>query len=185
MHHLGKKDNVNKEKQILEQIKNIESNLNNDKLEELQILREELNSLRDKQLEGFMIRSRVKDILEGEKPSNYFCNLEKNAYTSKTINILQSDDGKNKTNQAEILKECEKFYANIFKEKNKFSNSNFTDFTNGISAPKLTMSEQVKLEGLNTYKEASQVLHKMKNNKTLVLLALEQLYINIYKHILE
>lgn len=54
----------------------------------------------------------------------------------------------------------------LLKEKNKFSNINFTDFTNGISAPKLTMSEQVKLEGLITYKEASQVLQKMKNNKS-------------------
>lgn len=80
---------MNKEKQILEPIKNIESNLNNDKLEELQILREELNSLQDKKkLEGFMIRSRVKDILEGEKPSIYFGNIEKNAYTSTTINML-------------------------------------------------------------------------------------------------
>ena len=48
----------------------------------------------DKKLKGNMIRSRAKWLSEGEKPSRYFCALEKHLYMEKTIRKLVTDDGK-------------------------------------------------------------------------------------------
>ena len=56
-------------------------------------------------LKGAMIhvRSRAKWIEEGEKPSSYFCNLEKRNYVNKIIHRIEQDDVHTITCQKEIL----------------------------------------------------------------------------------
>jgi len=41
-----------------------------------------LETIRQEKLKGKIVRSRVKWITEGEKPTNYFCTLESKHYTS-------------------------------------------------------------------------------------------------------
>ena len=53
-----------------------------------------------------MIRSKAKDKDQGEKPTKYFCNLEKHNFISKTMTQLQKDDGTVISEQQEILKEA-------------------------------------------------------------------------------
>ena len=43
-------------------------------------------------MQGHVVRSRMQWITEGEKPSRYFCALEYNNYTDKTIQYLQKQD---------------------------------------------------------------------------------------------
>ena len=45
---------------------------------------------------------------------SFFCNLETNNYTSKTINVLEQENGVLITNQEEILKEKAKYYENLY-----------------------------------------------------------------------
>ena len=52
-----------------------------------------LESLRDKKIQGMIIRSRIQWIQDGEKPSKYFCNLENRNFVSKQMSYLQKDDG--------------------------------------------------------------------------------------------
>jgi hypothetical protein len=111
-----KRNNNTKEQSILENIRKIETQLNENNLEELHILKTELNDLQQEKLEGNMIRARIQKIIDDEKASNFFCNLEKNSYLTKTISKLQTDE-ELITDQAKILKECEEFYSSLFQEK--------------------------------------------------------------------
>lgn len=49
-----------------------------------------------------LIRSKARWI--GEKPSKYFCHLEKRTFINKTMTLLKRDCGKEITNQKDILK---------------------------------------------------------------------------------
>lgn len=50
------------------------TDLNKEKLLALEL---ELNELRNRKLKGFIVRARADWIDNGEKPTSYFCNLEK------------------------------------------------------------------------------------------------------------
>ena len=60
-----------------------------------------------------MIRSRAQYIDQSEKPTKYFCALEKHNYVSKIICNLEQENGNKITDQEEILKETKKFYENV------------------------------------------------------------------------
>ena len=64
-----------------------------------------------------MIRSRVKDLTYNEKPTKYFCGLEKRNYVDKTIRKLKLQNGTFLTAQKEILHEVKTFYEKLFSNK--------------------------------------------------------------------
>ena len=79
----------------------------------------ELESLRAKKVEGYITRSRMQWLMEGERPTTYFCGLEKKNYVEKTIRKVQNHEGKILTNQIEILAEISHFYAKLFGKPDK------------------------------------------------------------------
>ena len=111
--HKNKLKNI-REQELLSNIKKIEQNLNESKIEELENYKTELYSIRQENLKGSMIRSKAKDIDQGEKPTKYFYNLEKHNFISKTMTQLQKDDGTVISEQQEILKEAENFYKTLY-----------------------------------------------------------------------
>ena len=54
---------------------------------------------------------------EGEKPTSFFCNLEKQNFVEKTIWKLHIKGNSFLTDQKSILKEVESFYEKLFKNK--------------------------------------------------------------------
>ena len=60
---------------------------------------------RQTEMQGHVVRSRMQWITERGKPSRYFCALEHNNYTDKTIKCLQNLDQTYTRNQTEILTE--------------------------------------------------------------------------------
>ena len=52
-----------------------------------------------------------------EKPTKYFCSLEKYYYIEKTIKCIQLDNGETLTDQKSILDEIAKFYSTRFAQK--------------------------------------------------------------------
>ena len=86
----------------------------------LQILddkKQELEKLREHKLRGHLIISRLKWLEDGEKPTKYFCNLEKRNFTEKTIRKLKLANGATLINQKQILKTIREFYAKLFEKK--------------------------------------------------------------------
>ena len=162
-----KKETDKQEREIIEKIDKLEQCLNSDNINTLNILNEELLTLRRKKMDGHFIRSRAQFIEEGEKPSKFFCNLEKNNFTSKIIPKLEMPDGSIISNQKEILKQTKYFYENLYTNKDEIlKNVDLNIEFSNINIPKLTDIESKALEGLITYDEASSSLSNMKNNRS-------------------
>ena len=132
--------------------------------------KQELQNIREQKLKGEFVRSRLKWISDGEKPSKYFCGLEKKNYTEKTIRKLELCDETVITDQKLILKNIEKFYANLFKDRSSTCFANYPliekDIETLLQNNKKSIVTSVNLgHDLKTY-EISQALKSMKNNKT-------------------
>ena len=82
--------------------------------------------------------------------------METNNYTSKTINVLEQENGILITNQEEILKETAKYYENLYTSKG----NNLGDILIWIhimldtTIPKLEQQEANNLEGMLRIEEA-------------------------------
>ena len=132
-------------------------------------MQQELSNIRETKLKGSFIRSRAKWIDEGEKPTKYFCNLEKQHSSSKTIPYIINNDGQSICDQKEMLTEAAKYYKTLYTEtvKNETnSNSDIFDELEQMQNVKLSNDESQSLEGLLTMEEISATLKNMKNDKS-------------------
>ena len=164
--HKNKLKNI-REQELLSNIKKIEQNLNESKLEELENYKTELYSIRQENLKGSMIRSKAKDIDQGEKPTKYFCNLEKHNFISKTMTQLQKDDGTVISEQQEILKEAENFYKTLYQSRDSdLEDIDLEEYVKINDMKTLSDDQANNLEGLLTYEEISKTLYNMKNEKS-------------------
>ena len=94
----------------------LQLNLNrtdNQLLELLETKRQELQDTRKATIAGTMIRSKARWIEHGEKPTNYFCNLENRNFITKTIAKLEID-GQLISEPEEILKQQANFYKKLY-----------------------------------------------------------------------
>ena len=70
-----------KEKSIEAEIQRLEiltvNNPEENIIEDIQVLKEELRIIRETNLRGNMLRARSQKYIDFEKPTKYFCNLEK------------------------------------------------------------------------------------------------------------
>lgn len=110
-----------------------------DKLKaEMVKLKTELEVFALAQAHGAQTRSRIKYIEEGEKNTAYFLNLEKANAANNTITVIQTEDGRTVTQQAEVLNEQVKFYSHLYKKDKEECRSNdkyITDFLGSDCKP--------------------------------------------------
>ena len=161
-----KKQSVNsKELNLIKEIDSIEQ----EEVPDLELLgkkKKEIEDLRGEKIKGSIIRSRVKWLTDGEKPSKYFCMLENHRYIEKTIKHLKNEKNENIYEQDNILKEIHKFYSNLFnKKENKYAKDFFKKISPN-SYNRLSKLESDALEGKLTEDEISQSLQNMKHNKS-------------------
>lgn len=162
-----KKSKNQQENNLIQNIQKLEENLNEASIPQLDKLKTELYNLREEKMQGVLIRSRANIIDNGEKPTEYFCNLESHNYTSKTINILEKENGEIITNQNDILKEIGTYYENLYTSKDQNLNDiELETYLMNADIPRLDEKEALQLEGSLTLAEASQTLKNMKNNKS-------------------
>lgn len=160
------KQKKNLEKDLLNKITLLESNLNETRTEELDILKTELYELRQEKLKGNLIRSRAIYMDKGERPTKYFCGLEKHNYTTKAIQHLQKGDGTILHDQELILKETELFYKNLYASRETdLEEIDLNEYV-GNNMKTITDEQANKLEGFLTLQEISDTLKNMKNGKS-------------------
>ena len=159
--------NDKKESQLAANILKFEQNLREDNLQELKNQKLELTELRQTKVKGGVIRSQATNLLEGEKPTKYFCSLETHNYLSKNIPRLETSEGHILTDQKYILKEAESFYKKLYSNKDDpLSEINLKEYLKDTNLPKLTDNESKLLEGDITMSELTKALKNMKNNKS-------------------
>ena len=162
-----KKTLEKKEKELISSIEYLEGNLSSANLDEIEILKEELQNIRKNKMQGFLVRARAKIIEDNEKPTNFFCNLEKHNYTSKIIPKLETNNGKIVTDQHEILNETKIFYEDLYASKDsQLVDIDLFELFRNIDTKKLNKDESDSIEGPISYTEAASVLRAMSNNRS-------------------
>ena len=134
-------------------------------LDEIDESKSELEAFRLKTNEGIAIRSRIKWMEFGEKPSKFFLNLEKQNSINKEIRQLSTENGDILDRQSDILKEVFNFYSNLYAEK-ETNEINLELILNYPDIPKLSPQMSSLLEGPLSVDEVYSTLKLMKNNKS-------------------
>lgn len=133
----------------------------------LEKLKEDLNIIRKNKMQGILIRSRAQVVEDNEKPTNFFCNLEKHNFASKIIPKIEKEDGTIIKDQYEILNEVKLFYENLYSDKDiDLTDINLNHLLSECKTKKLIQEEADKLEGVITYEEATFTLKSMSNNRS-------------------
>ena len=70
-------------------------------------------------MEGVLLRSRARWLADGERISNYFCNLEKRHFICKIMSRLRDNDGNILTESKPILNHVKTFFEILQTEKEK------------------------------------------------------------------
>ena len=101
---------------------------------------------------------------EGEKPTSFFCNLERKQYIEKTIRKIKKSDGTIITEQQKVLNEIQRFYSNLFQNCDRdLKNENIPNLLNSLKSKKIN---DLDIGQVITVKELANVLKKMKSGKS-------------------
>ena len=116
-----------------------------------------------------VFRNKVMAVEENEKPTAYFCSLEKNMSAKKYISRLRVQrNGVERviTDQNAIANECRNFYLKLYENRdnqNLVGNLDFFKVNENVIAPKLSDEEAFSAEGELTEGE---ILRTLKNSKS-------------------
>ena len=158
-----KKRQNSHENTLLQDISNLETTamgqLNSSLLEDK---KNELENLRKEKVRGHITRARLQWLNEGEKPTSFFCKLERKHCNEKTMKKIQTNSGTIVTDQKNILKEIQKFYHNLFKSRD--CNIETYNAKEEITRAGLKKIPKSVLGHPISAKELGFVLKKMKNN---------------------
>ena len=117
-------------------------------------------------LKGIILRAKAKWIEEGEKPTKYFCMLEKRNYINKTITEIFDENGNTITLQEEILNEIKNFYKKLYANKDNELVELDMELLIKFKVPKLNDQQVIRMEGPITNLEVLKALKCMKNDKS-------------------
>jgi hypothetical protein len=159
-----KKENAKLETEIIVDIKLLEENLNENNVYLLEQKRQQLFEIRQKKVDGMIIRSRAKWLGDGEKNSKYFCNLEKRNFVQKAMCFIQKDNGETIHDSKSITSEAKSFYETLYASKETDILDEAID-TN-LEHPTLTNEERDSLEGLITLQELLVAVKNLNNDKS-------------------
>ena len=161
-----KKKNLKMENELIKEIEFLENQPQCQIGVILQEKKKTLENMRQENLKGLMIRSRAEWLYESEKPSRYFCSLEKRYYTEKTIKKLVTDDGNILSDQKEILAEVKHFYQDLFRSRDyQISDEYLSSLKSLPGLVSLSDTDSDLLEGLLNINEIGTALKSMKNKK--------------------
>ena len=121
-------------------------------------MKEKLEHVYEKKVEGIIIRSRARWHEHGEKNSKYFLNLEKRNHVRKHIRKLRLS-GVISTDPFEILEAERVFYENLYKSRRVSSEVNKPNFYfEDLPIPTLSNDSSYLGEGLISTEECKKVL---------------------------
>ena len=136
-------------------------------LKEYDTLKTEINSIYENKGKAAIFRSKCRWVEEGERPTKYFFNLEKQNYSRKTVTELRSEGNEIVYDEQVILKSTAIFYEDLYSSKETMSQADFDSFTSDLDLPKLSDTYQEIMEGLLSFEECKKVLEiSFKDNKS-------------------
>ena len=134
---------------------------------QLEVAKEEVYRFIQQETEAAACRARAQWQIDGEKPTKFFCSLEKFNAAQKYIPLLATKDANGKEqlikDQKAIDGEIYNYYKNLYKShEDKINRLTIDGFlgTLGNKIPKLTEKQSKTLEGLLTIQEATDYIKK-------------------------
>ena len=167
-----KKESENTERTLNKRIEELHEIFSNSPTEEnhgnLIEKQNELKALREKRVDGIIVRAKARWHLHGEKNSKYFLNLEKRHYTEKTIPKIIKDNGEETSEIKEIIKEQKLFYESLYTSRAPVLSEDLenTFFPENDNMSKLSNEASLEMEGDIKIEECYKVLKDMKKNKS-------------------
>ena len=160
-----KKESVALEKHLEKEISYLEGKIdkNEKDIQDIKEANKKLCEIRQKKMEGVLLRSKARWVGEGEKITKYFCGLEKRNYISKQMTKLIDKNGSTLVETKDIVQETKMFYENLYK-KREVTECDIHNVANNL--PTLEDEEASSLEGEISLQEATAVLKKMNNGKS-------------------
>jgi len=157
--------------ELEKEIRSIETELslsptNHQLLNALQNSRHKLTQHIAYRTEGLRIRSRIKWLLEGERPTRYFFSLAKSRRKQSTIRGLYQNQDPNrlKTSLLDINNVAKQYYQSLYTTENVDTQAWDEIFTGW--SQKISAAQQTLLEMNYTDEELLQQLRRMANNKS-------------------
>ncbi len=161
-----RKEYINKLQSEIEKIKKLESEgviVDLNKKEDIQSKISEYYKEKD---DGYLIRSKIKWIEEGEKSTKFFFNLEKSRQSSNVIRQIKDKNGNLQTEDNDILKAASDFYKNLFTTKN-IDQSKIDEYLNDTNfINKLTEPQKNDCDKEITEQEIEKVIKNLKIEKS-------------------
>ena len=137
---------------------------NNNKTKKKEKKEEELFEIKQKKVDGLIIRSRAKWIGGGEKNSKYFCNLEKRSFVQKSMCFIQKENGEIIHDSKSVISEAKSFYEQLYASKEADIIDEAVD--ENLDHPTLTIEERDSLEGVINIQELSIAVKNLNNDKS-------------------
>ncbi len=125
-----------------------------------------LNNLYKEKDDGYLIRSKIKWVEEGEKSTKFFFNLEKSRQSNNVIRQIKDKNNVLQTEDSEILKATSEFYKNLFTSRNidPVKINKYLDETNFEN--KLTEKQKQECDNEISEEEFNKVIKNLKNEKS-------------------
>lgn len=135
-------------------------------LDEIHVVKNELEAIDAKVIDGIVVRSRIRWAEKGEKSNKYFLGLEKRNCRKKQCKKLILDNGTEITCPNDILNMQREYYKNIYQSKVDVDVQVNNAFMHEGNVPKLDDVDKLHCDGKLTEVECFNVLTKMAKNKS-------------------
>ena len=127
----------------------------------------QLENIREYHLEGVIIRSKAKWLEFGEKPTKYFCSLEKSHFINKSISKLTLENGEIVVNQNDILNLQRSFYKSLYQSRLIENDTRYMKkFVDKYCIRKLDVEMKQTMDKDFTEQDVLESINSMNNNKT-------------------
>lgn len=150
-------------------------------VEKIVILEEKLKKIEEEKCMGAIIRSRAKNVVEGERSTKFFYELEKTRQQAELIRGVIKN-GKSVKEKNEILKEVKEFYLNLFQEKGVIEEDK--DFLLNQIKVKLKDDDRKMCDSKITEEEIDEAIDQLSKGKSPGLDGLSSEFYKAFKNIL-
>ncbi len=129
-------------------------------------LKNKMENYYNEKMDGYLIRSKINWVKEGEKCTSYFFNLEKQRQKANVIHRLKNKEGDIKTKDSEILGIASNFYTELLISRN-ISQDTIDRYLNETNISNVLSEDQkIKCDAEITEVEVKYTIDALKSGKS-------------------
>ena len=139
-----------------------EGSIFEDTLDQIRLVKHDLYEIQKQKTKGAIIHAKATWVSQGEFPTKYFLNLERNKAQKKTLFRVRNQSGRVVETENEVLAEIKDFYVNLYTSKTIVDHS----YLDKLSMKQISQEARQYADRDITSEEVGLVLKQLKNSKT-------------------